>query len=127
MNLKIIILLPILEIILFILFGDLLGFFPVLILIFISGFFGFYLLRMNIDINEIKEVTKRPENWIYKKIAGILLMIPGFATDIIGLILLFKSLRGLVWLHVPENLKEKYKDNKNKEIVDIEYKDLDDK
>ena len=126
MNFKIIILLPILEIILLILFGNLLGFFPVLILIFISGFFGFYLLKINVDIDEIKEVSKRPENWIYKKIAGILLIIPGFATDIIGLILLFKSLRGLVWFHVPENLKEKYKDN-NKEIIDIEYKDLDDK
>ena len=31
------------------------------------------------------------------KIAGILLIIPGFVTDLLGLILLVKSLRGMAW------------------------------
>ena len=125
MNLKLIILLPILEIIFFILFGDLFGFFPALFFILITFFFGLYLLKTNISI---KDLTKTPENWIYTKIAGILLLIPGFITDILGLILLFKSFRSFVVSYIPEDLKKnmhkKYKKNSD-EITDIEYRDLD--
>ena len=122
MNLKLIIFLPILEIIAFILFGDL---FPAIFFILITGFFGLYLLKTGLNI---KEITETPENWIYKKIAGILLLIPGFITDVLGLILLFKSFRSFISRYVPEDLKKnmhkKYKKNTN-EITDIEYRDLD--
>ena len=125
MNLKLIIFLPILEIVAFILFGDLFGFFPAIFFILITGFFGLYLLKSNLNI---KEITETPENWIYKKIAGILLLIPGVITDILGLILIFKSFRSIISRYIPEDLKKnmhkKYKKNTN-EITDIEYRDLD--
>ena len=129
MSLKFLLILPILEIITFILFGDFFGFFPVLFMILISGFFGLFLLKSNIDIDEVKEITSRPEKWMYKKLAGILLIIPGFVTDILGLILLIKSFRTFVWDFFPDDLKNKVypKKKNNEEIIEVEYRDLDDK
>jgi len=131
MNLKYILLLPILEIILFVLFGDYFGFFPVLSSIFLTGIFGLYLLRSGIDPKEIKEIASNPRDWIYKKIAGLLLIIPGFATDLIGIIILFRSLRHLVWGFIPEKAETYfYKNSKEadkEEVIEGDYKDLDEK
>ena len=85
MNLKFILLILILEIISFILFGDILGFFPVLFLIFLTFIIGLLLIRSNINLKDIENLIHEPNQWIYKKIAGILLIIPGFITDFLGL------------------------------------------
>ena len=97
MNLKFILFIPLIEIILFILCGDFLGFLPVIFLIILTGSFGLILLRSSININDIKELASEPNEWVYKKIAGLLLIIPGFFTDLLGLILLMKHLRSMVW------------------------------
>ena len=102
MNMKIILILPILELILFILFGDFLGFFPVISLIIISGLVGFFFLRSGMNP---KNIAENPKEWIFTKFAGILLLIPGFATDCFGVFLLVKSLRYLIWDYVPEKTK----------------------
>lgn len=131
MNIKFFLLLPIIELILFILSGDFLGFFPVIILIIISGILGIYLLKSGFNFEGIKHISTNPEEWIFKKIAGILLLIPGFVTDIIGIFILFKSLRFLVWDFIPKNAKEyvykKNRKDKNDEIIEVDYKDLDEK
>ena len=131
MNLKFILLLPIIEILLFILFGDFFGFFPVIFYIFITGFLGLFLLRSKISPHGLKDIVSNPKDWIYKKIAGILLLIPGFATDFMGIMLLFSSLRILIWDFVPENTKTYFynqKDSPKKtEIIETDYKDLDEK
>ena len=97
MNYKFILLIPFLEIICFILSGDYLGFFLVILLIFVTGFLGFILVKSNINLSDIEKLINEPNEWLYKKIAGILLIIPGFVTDLLGLILLVKSLRGMAW------------------------------
>ena len=128
MSIKIILFLPIFELILFILCGDFFGFFPVISLIIISGFIGFYFLKSGINPRNIAE---NPKEWIFKKFAGILLLIPGFITDLFGILLFFKSLRSLIWDFVPNKTKNYFYDNerksKDKEITDVDYKDLDDK
>ena len=128
MNIKIILILPILELLLFILFGDFLGFFPVISLIIISGLIGFYFLRSGMNP---KNIAENPKEWIFTKFAGILLLIPGFVTDIFGFFLLFKSLRYLIWDFVPNQTKNYFyndeRKSKDKEIIDVDYKDLDDK
>ena len=53
MSIKIVLILPILELLLFILFGDLLGFLPVISLIILSGLIGFYLLRSGMNPKNI--------------------------------------------------------------------------
>ena len=127
MNLKIILLIPIVEILLFILFGDFLGFFLVLFLIILSGVIGLFLLRSNISIAEIRELTSEPNEWLYKKISGILLLIPGFFTDILALVMLIKGLRSVVWkfLISQKSRQKKEKRNDNDKVIEAEYRDLD--
>ena len=111
--------------------GIFLVFFPVIILIIISGVLGIYLLKSGLNFEGIKHMSANPEEWIFKKIAGILLLIPGFVTDIIGIFILFRSLRFLVWDFIPKNAKEyvykKNRKDKNDEIIEVDYKDLDEK
>ena len=128
MNLKFILFIPIIEILLFILFGDFLGFFLVVFLIITTGAFGLILLKSNINLSDIKELTLEPNEWVYKKIAGLLLIIPGFFTDFLGLILLMKNLRSFVWnLIVKKNKNQKNKSNKSDDVIEVEYRDLDEK
>ena len=128
MNLKFILFIPIIEILLFILFGDFLGFFLVVFLIIMTGAFGLILLKSNINLNDIKELAREPNEWVYKKIAGLLLVIPGFFTDFLGLILLMKNLRSFVWnLIVKKNKNQKNKSNKSDDVIEVEYRDLDEK
>jgi|TARA_A100001388_G_scaffold9966_1_gene7021 UPF0716 protein FxsA len=128
MNLKFILFIPIIEILLFILFGDFLGFFLVVFLIITTGAFGLILLKSNINLNDIKELALEPNEWVYKKIAGLLLVIPGFFTDFLGLILLMKNLRSFVWnLIVKKNKNQKNKSNKSDDVIEVEYRDLDEK
>ena len=119
---------PILEIISFILFGDILGFFPVLFLIFLTFIIGLLLIRSNINLKDIENLIHEPNQWIYKKIAGILLIIPGFITDFLGLVMLIKSLRSFAWDLIIK--KKKFRDSKNKNkdnVIEGDYRDLDKK
>ena len=128
MNLKFILFIPVIEILLFILFGDFLGFFLVVFLIIMTGAIGLILLKSNINLNDIKELALEPNEWVYKKIAGLLLIIPGFFTDFLGLILLMKNLRSIVWnLIVKKNKNQKNKSNKSDDVIEVEYRDLDEK
>lgn len=129
-NLKFILLIPILEILTFILFGDILGFFPVIFLIFLTFLIGIILLRSNINLKDIQRLILEPNEWLYQKIAGILLLIPGFITDFLGLVMLVKSFRGYVWkLIIKKKSKNDYSQTnaKTDNIIEAEYKDLDKK
>jgi len=129
-NLKFILLIPILEILVFILFGDILGFFPVIFLIFLTFLIGIILLRSNINLKDIQRLIQEPNEWLYQKIAGILLLIPGFITDFLGLVMLVKSFRGYVWkLIIKKKSKNDYSQTnaKTDNIIEAEYKDLDKK
>ena len=129
-NLKFILLIPILEILVFVLFGDILGFFPVIFLIFLTFLIGIILLRSNINLKDIQRLIQEPNEWLYQKIAGILLLIPGFITDFLGLVMLVKSFRGYVWkLIIKKKSKNDYSQTnaKTDNIIEAEYKDLDKK
>ena len=127
MNLKFILLIPIIEILLFVLFGDFLGFFTVLLLITITGVVGLLILRSNVSISEIKELASNPNDWLYRKVSGVLLLIPGFFTDILALVMLVKGLRNIVWrffISQKSKQREERKDEKDK-VIEAEYRDLD--
>ena len=86
-------------------------------------------MKSSISVKDVEELASNPEDWMYKKIAGILLIIPGFVTDFFGLVLLINSLRKFVWNFIPEKVKvysEKDKPKKD-EVIEGEYRDLDDK
>ena len=134
MGIKLLLCLPFFEIILFILFGDLFGFFNALIIIFITGIIGLWLLFPR--VTNIEKNLHKPLQWLCKRLAGIFLLIPGFFTDFFGLILLVKPLRGLVWSFLPAEIKNfsnkfnaktsKNKSKTEKKIIEGDFRDLDD-
>ena len=76
-------------------------------------------------------IPKAPDEWLFQKIAGFLLIIPGFVTDLLGIILLLKPLRGYVWNNFIFR-KGFYKDDgarkkKDENIIEADYRDLDEK
>ena len=133
MNIKLLLLFPIIEIILFILFGDIFGFLNVIFWIILSGLIGFWLLVPNVNNLQINNLNQ-PIDWICRRVSGLLLIIPGFATDFIGILLLIKLFRGIIWNILPKSFKDlsssfNYKtpsqEKKDKNIIDAEYKNLD--
>ena len=99
------ILLPIIEIFLFIEIGSIIGSFTTILIIFLTAIYGVYLLKHNTwkYIAEIQNKVMRgmkPDkevlSGIINFICGILLFIPGFLTDISAFILLLDPFRSFI-------------------------------
>ena len=131
MNYKFVLLIPILEILSFVLLGDFLGFWIVIFLILLTGFVGLFLIRSELNLRQIEKLLSEPNEWLFKKIAGVLLIIPGFVTDLFGIIMLVKPLRGYVWKNLVIkkgfNTNNNSSKNKDENIIEAEYRDLDEK
>ena len=131
MNYKFVLLIPILEILSFVLLGDFLGFWIVISLILLTGFVGLFLIKSELNLRQIEKLLSEPNEWLFKKIAGVLLIIPGFVTDLFGIIMLVKPLRGYVWNNLvikkTYNTDNNSRKNKEENIIDAEYRDLDEK
>lgn len=135
MGIKFLIFLPFLEIIIFIFFGDIIGFGNTILLIFITGLLGIWLLlptktKLQFNFNDVTNINNI--DWFFRRISGILILVPGFLTDFIGLILLLKFLRPYILSFLPKTFSafsKKEKNDKqnanNNPLTDIEYKDLD--
>ena len=129
-----IILIPILEIYLFIKIGSQIGAFNTILLIFITAIIGVYYAKYE-GLNTIKSGFSqmfKNELPAYEIVSGaaiafaaVLLIIPGFATDILGFLLIFPISRKLIF----GNLSKKFKRHevKRNNFIDGEYEDLDDK
>ena len=96
---------PLLEIVLFVQFGGAIGVFRTLLEIFASGALGVVLLRLEpyrnaTDIRTALAQERSPASPLahsaLRMIGGVLLVIPGFLTDFVGLLLLIPALRLLI-------------------------------
>ncbi len=128
-----IILIPILEIYLFIKIGSQIGAFNTILLIFITAIIGVYYAKYE-GLNTIRSGFMqmfRNELPAYEIISGaaitfaaILLIIPGFATDLLGFLLIFPVTRKIIF----GNLSNKFKKNgvKKNNFIDGEYEDIED-
>ena len=128
-----IILIPTLEIYLFIKIGSQIGAFNTVLLIFITAIVGIYYAKYE-GLNTIKSgfiQAIKNEVPAYEIISGaaiafaaILLIIPGFATDFLGFLFIFPLTRKIIF----GNLSKKFKKNKVKKnnFIDGEYEDIDD-
>tara|TARA_Y100001935_G_C17143480_1_gene426788 strand:+ start:25 stop:450 length:426 start_codon:yes stop_codon:yes gene_type:complete len=126
-----IILIPILEIYLFIKIGAQIGAFNTILLIFITAIIGVYYAKYE-GLNTIRSgITQlvRNEMPAYEIISGaaiafaaLLLILPGFATDFLGFLLIFPITRKLFF----GNLSKKFNKNKDikKNFIDGEYEDI---
>ena len=128
-----IILIPALEVYLFIKVGSQIGAFNTILLIFLSAIIGVYYAKYE-GLNTIRsgflQIVKN-EVPAYEIISGaaiafaaILLIIPGFATDVLGFLLIFPITRKLIF----GNLSNKFKKQKVKknDLIDGEYEDIED-
>ena len=126
-----IILIPVIEIYLFIKIGSQIGAFKTILMIFITAIVGIYYAKHE-GLNTIRSgLTNIVKNQIptYELISGaaiafaaILLIIPGFATDFIGFILIFPITRSLLLGRIKKNLKTN--ENKKNDFIEGEYEDI---
>ena len=128
-----IILVPIIEIYLFIKIGSQIGAFKTIFLIFFTAVVGVYYAKHE-GLNTIKSgLTNMVRNQIpaYELISGaaiafaaILLIVPGFATDILGFLLIFPLTRRLFFNHINKNYENKKTEKKN--FIEGEFEDIED-
>ena len=127
-----IILIPVLEIYLFIKIGSQIGAFNTILLIFLTAITGIYYAKYE-GLNTIRsgflQIVKNevPANEIISgaaiAFAAILLIIPGFATDLLGLLIIFPPTRKLIFRKVSTKQKQ---NNTNQDFINGEYEDIDD-
>ena len=127
---------PIIEIYLFIKIGSQIGAFNTISLIFLTAIIGVAYARHE-GFNTLKSGISglmRKEIPIYEMISGatlafaaILLILPGFATDILGILLVFPYTRKAIIGYFSRNYYKKTNTKKEKNFIDGEYKDLDDR
>ena len=107
--LLIFILVPVIEIALFIQVGSWLGMWPTLVTVILTAIIGTYLLRLQgiaelIKLQNAMQGRGNPikpiANGALILVAGVLLLTPGFFTDLLGFILLTPPIRSVVieWL-----------------------------
>ena len=123
---------PLIEIYLFIKIGSYIGAFNTVSLILITAIVGIIYARyegFNTLRSGMSQLIKN-EIPIYEIISGaaltfaaLLLILPGFATDLMGLILIFPPTRKLIL----KNFSKKYtsKNQKKKDYIDGEFEDKD--
>lgn len=126
---------PLVEIYLFIKVGSQIGAFNTILLILITAVVGIWYARYE-GFNTLRSgMTQLLKNELpfYEIISGaaiafaaLLLIIPGFATDILGILLIFPFTRKLLFHKYSKNYP-KSKNLKDRNFIDGEYEDIDDK
>ena len=128
-----IILVPIVEIYLFIKIGAKIGAFNTILLIFITAITGIIYARYE-GLNTLRSAYSqmiKQETPAYEIISGaaiafaaLLLIIPGFATDIIGFLIILPITRKLILGKVSAKIKKKESDKNN--FIEGEFEDIED-
>jgi UPF0716 protein FxsA len=123
---------PILEIYLFIKIGSQIGAFNTVFLIFLTAFLGIIYARYE-GFNALKSGMSqlvRNQLPVYEIISGaaltfaaLLLILPGFATDLLGLLIVFPPTRKLIFKKVSTKQRTK---TKKQDFIDGEYEDIED-
>jgi len=127
-----IILIPIIEIYLFIKIGSQIGAITTILLIFITAIVGIYYAKYE-GLNTLKAgflQLSRNEAPAYEIISGaaiafaaLLLIIPGFATDIIGFLLIFPISRKFFFSKFAKKFDQKKERNN---FIDGDFEDIED-
>ena len=127
------ILIPVIEIYLFIQIGSQIGALTTIFLIFFTAVIGIYYAKYE-GLNTLKSgFTQLSKNIspTYEMISGaaiafaaLLLIIPGFATDLFGFLLIFPLSRKIILNKFSTNFKKK--DNKKENFIDGDFEDIED-
>jgi UPF0716 protein FxsA len=132
-SLILIILIPIVEIFLFIKVGSQIGAITTILLIFVTAIVGVYYAKYE-GLNTLKAgfaQLSRNEAPTYEMLSGaaiafaaLLLIIPGFATDIFGFLLIFPITRKFIFGKFAQRFKETQTEKNN--FVEGEFEDIED-
>ena len=127
-----IILIPAIEIYLFIKIGGQIGAITTVLLIFTTAVVGIYYAKYE-GLNTIKSgfnQLRKNETPTYEMLSGaaiafgaLLLIIPGFATDLLGFLLIFPLSRKFLFNIFLKKINLKHSQKKN--FIDGEYEDID--
>ncbi len=129
-----IIFVPVIEIYLLIKIGSEIGAISTIFLIFITAILGIYYAKYE-GLNTLRSgfnQLKRNETPTYEMLSGaaiafaaVLLIIPGFATDLLGFLLIFPLTRKFIF----NGLFKKFNtvNTRKNDFIDGEYEDLDEK
>ena len=128
---------PLIEIYLFIKIGSQIGALNTVLLILITAIVGIWYARYE-GFNTLRSGMSqlvRNEVPLYEMISGaaiafaaLLLILPGFATDIIGILLIFPVTRKIILSKYSKKYSSKKKSkNIGKNFIEGEYEDIDDK
>ena len=128
-----IILIPIIEIYLLIKIGSQIGAISTILLIFITAIVGVYYAKYE-GLNTLKSgflQLSKNESPTYEVLSGaliafaaVLLIIPGFLTDIFGFLLIFPITRKIIFGKLTK--KYKNKNNLKKDYIDGDFEDIED-
>ena len=127
---------PLIEIYLFIKIGTSIGAFNTISLILLTAIIGVAYARyegFNTLRSGMTQLVKK-EIPIYEIVSGaaltfaaILLIIPGFATDCLGLLLIIPITRKLIFNAFSKKFNKKNNTYEKKDFIEGEYKDMDEK
>tara|TARA_B100001287_G_scaffold271487_1_gene271837 strand:+ start:536 stop:958 length:423 start_codon:yes stop_codon:yes gene_type:complete len=133
--LLLIILIPLVEIYLFIKIGSQIGAFNTISLILLTALLGVWYARYE-GFNTLKSgISQLMKNEVplYEMVSGaalalaaFMLILPGFATDLVGLLLIFPLSRKLILGRFANKYSKKNKQHNN-EYIDGESEEIDDK
>ena len=129
-----IILIPIIEIYLFIEIGGKIGALYTISLIFLTAVVGIYYAKYE-GFNTLKSgmgQLMKNEMPVYEIVSGaalafaaLLLIIPGFATDIVGFLMIFPPTRKLMFSKITKQMSKEKKINED--FIEGESEDIDEK
>lgn len=130
---------PLIEIALFIQIGGLIGLFPTLVIVVLTAVAGTVLIRsqgaavmlqLREKMNELSDPAEPLAHGAMVLFAGALLLTPGFFTDVIGLSLMIPGVRGWIFNFLRNRVvvdKFQYGPGARTQdtVIDADYEDLD--
>ena len=129
----IIILIPVVEIYLFIKIGSEIGAITTILLVFTTAIIGVYYAKYE-GLNTLRSgfiQLSKNQTPAYEVVSGaaiaiaaVLLIIPGFATDIFGFLLIFPLSRKFIFSKFKNKIKKN--DNSKKDFIEGEFEDIED-
>ena len=127
------VLIPVIEIYLLIKIGSQIGAIYTILMVFLTAIIGFYYAKYE-GVNTLKSgFIQLSKNQVpaYEVISGaaiafaaLLLIIPGFATDMFGFMLIFPPTRKFIFNNL--NKKFNFKRKENNDFIDGDYEDIED-
>jgi UPF0716 protein FxsA len=105
---------PLIEIALFVVLGQAIGLWPTLLGVLVTAVTGSLLLRWQglATLNEVRAATARGEvparalaEGMMIAVGGVLLLTPGYFTDLIGILLLIPPVRALIYAELRKRIR----------------------